>query len=42
MANRTRTQKVDVRVVAATHRNLEELTIEKQFRSDGGRSRFFQ
>jgi len=30
----TRTQKVDVRVVAATHRNLEEMIVEKQFRSD--------
>jgi formate hydrogenlyase transcriptional activator len=30
----TRTQKVDVRVIAATHRNLEEMIIEKQFRSD--------
>jgi formate hydrogenlyase transcriptional activator len=30
----TRTQKVDVRIVAATHRNLEEMIIEKQFRSD--------
>jgi formate hydrogenlyase transcriptional activator len=30
----TRTQKVDVRIVAATHRNLEEMIIQKQFRSD--------
>jgi len=30
----TRTQRVDVRVVAATHRNLEEMIIQKQFRSD--------
>jgi hypothetical protein len=30
----TRTQRVDVRVVAATHRNLEEMIAEKQFRSD--------
>ncbi len=30
----TRTVKVDVRIVAATHRNLEEMIIEKQFRSD--------
>jgi formate hydrogenlyase transcriptional activator len=30
----TRTQKVDVRIVAATHRNLEQMIIEKQFRSD--------
>jgi formate hydrogenlyase transcriptional activator len=30
----TRTQKVDVRMVAATHRNLEEMILEKQFRSD--------
>jgi formate hydrogenlyase transcriptional activator len=30
----TRTKKVDVRVVAATHRNLEEMIVEKQFRSD--------
>jgi formate hydrogenlyase transcriptional activator len=30
----TRTQRVDVRVVAATHRNLEEMILEKQFRSD--------
>jgi formate hydrogenlyase transcriptional activator len=30
----TRTKKVDVRVVSATHRNLEEMVQEKQFRSD--------
>ena len=30
----TRTKKVDVRVVAATHRDLEEMIVEKQFRSD--------
>ena len=30
----TRTTKVDVRVVAATHRDLEEMILEKQFRSD--------
>jgi formate hydrogenlyase transcriptional activator len=30
----TRTKKVDVRVIAATHRNLEEMILEKQFRSD--------
>jgi formate hydrogenlyase transcriptional activator len=30
----TRTKKVDVRVVSATHRNLEEMIQEKQFRSD--------
>jgi formate hydrogenlyase transcriptional activator len=30
----TATRKVNVRVVAATHRNLEELIQEKQFRSD--------
>ncbi len=30
----TRTKKVDVRVVAATHRNLEEMILKKQFRSD--------
>ena len=30
----TRTRKVDVRIVAATHRNLEEMIREKQFRSD--------
>jgi formate hydrogenlyase transcriptional activator len=30
----TRTKKVDVRVVAATHRNLEAMIVEKEFRSD--------
>jgi DNA-binding NtrC family response regulator len=30
----TRTKRVDVRVVAATHRDLEEMILEKQFRSD--------
>jgi formate hydrogenlyase transcriptional activator len=30
----TRTKKVDVRVVAATHRDLEEMILEKQLRSD--------
>jgi DNA-binding NtrC family response regulator len=30
----TRTKTVDVRVVAATHRDLEEMILEKQFRSD--------
>jgi formate hydrogenlyase transcriptional activator len=30
----TRTQKVDVRVVAATHRDLEEMILQKQFRTD--------
>src|SRR5208282_1608107 len=30
----TRTKKVDVRVVAATHRDLEEMILKKQFRSD--------
>ena len=30
----TRTQKVDIRVVAATHRDLEGMIVEKQFRSD--------
>jgi formate hydrogenlyase transcriptional activator len=30
----TRTKKVNVRVVAATHRNLEEMIQDKQFRSD--------
>jgi len=30
----TRTKNVDVRVVAATHRDLEEMILEKQFRSD--------
>jgi formate hydrogenlyase transcriptional activator len=29
-----RTQKVDVRIVAATHRDLEAMILEKQFRSD--------
>jgi len=29
-----RSKKVDVRVIAATHRNLEEMVAEKQFRSD--------
>jgi len=29
-----RTKKVDVRVVAATHRDLEEMILKKQFRSD--------
>ena len=29
-----RTKKVNVRVVAATHRNLEELVLQKKFRSD--------
>jgi formate hydrogenlyase transcriptional activator len=29
-----RTKKIDVRVVAATHRDLEEMIVEKQFRSD--------
>jgi formate hydrogenlyase transcriptional activator len=29
-----RTQKVDVRVIAATHRNLEEMITGRQFRSD--------
>jgi formate hydrogenlyase transcriptional activator len=29
-----RTKKVDTRVVAATHRDLEEMIVEKQFRSD--------
>ena len=29
-----RTQKVDVRIVAATHRDLEGMILEKQFRSD--------
>ena len=29
-----RPKKVDVRVVAATHRNLEEMTFENEFRSD--------
>jgi formate hydrogenlyase transcriptional activator len=30
----TRTKKVDVRVVAATHRDLEAMIVDKQFRSD--------
>src|SRR6202142_4372009 len=30
----TRTKKIDVRVVAATHRDLEDMMVEKQFRSD--------
>jgi formate hydrogenlyase transcriptional activator len=30
----TRTKKVDVRVVAATHRDLEGMVVQKQFRSD--------
>ena len=30
----TRTKKVNVRIVAATHRDLEEMILEKQFRSD--------
>jgi formate hydrogenlyase transcriptional activator len=30
----TRTKKVDIRVVAATHRDLESMIVEKQFRSD--------
>src|SRR5208337_990088 len=30
----TKTRKVDVRVVAATHRALEEMIVEKQFRLD--------
>jgi formate hydrogenlyase transcriptional activator len=30
----TRTKKVNVRVVAATHRSLEEMILQKQFRSD--------
>lgn len=30
----TRTKKVDVRIVAATHRDLEEMIQEKQFRTD--------
>src|SRR6202044_89470 len=29
----TRTKKVDIRIVAATHRNLEEMILEKQFRN---------
>ncbi len=30
----TRTQRVDVRIVAATHRDLEKMIVEKLFRSD--------
>jgi formate hydrogenlyase transcriptional activator len=30
----TRTQKVDARIVAATHRDLEGMIVDKQFRSD--------
>ena len=30
----TRTKRVDVRVIAATHRDLEEMILQKQFRSD--------
>jgi formate hydrogenlyase transcriptional activator len=30
----TRTKKVDIRVIAATHRDLEGMILEKQFRSD--------
>ena len=30
----TRTQKIDVRLVAATHRNLERMIADNQFRSD--------
>jgi DNA-binding NtrC family response regulator len=30
----TRTKKIDVRVVTATHRTLEEMVVEKQFRLD--------
>src|SRR5271154_5873906 len=30
----TRTKKVDIRIVAATHRDLEGMILEKQFRSD--------
>ena len=30
----TRTKQVDVRVVAATHRDLEEMIVDRQFRSD--------
>jgi formate hydrogenlyase transcriptional activator len=30
----TRTKKVDVRFVAATHRDLEQMILDKQFRSD--------
>jgi hypothetical protein len=31
----TRTKKADVRVVAATHHDLEEMILKKEFRSDG-------
>jgi formate hydrogenlyase transcriptional activator len=30
----TKTRKVDVRIVAATHRNLEQMILEQQFRAD--------
>jgi formate hydrogenlyase transcriptional activator len=30
----TRTRKVNVRVIAATHRNLQQMILDKQFRSD--------
>ena len=30
----TRTKKVDVRVIAATHRDLEQMILDRQFRSD--------
>ena len=30
----TRTKKVNVRVIAATHRNLQQMILDKQFRSD--------
>ena len=30
----TRTKKVDVRIVAATHRDLEDMIVKKEFRSD--------
>jgi formate hydrogenlyase transcriptional activator len=30
----TRTKKVDLRIVAATHRNLEDMILERKFRSD--------
>jgi len=30
----TKTKNIDVRIVAATHRDLEEMVVEKQFRSD--------
>jgi formate hydrogenlyase transcriptional activator len=30
----TRTKKVDVRIVAATHRNLEDMIVKREFRSD--------